>query len=324
MINSFFDNKIAVVTGGTGSFGKTILRRLLKTNIKEIRVFSRDEQKHVSLMRQITDKRVKYIIGDVRDYDSVEKCFKGADIVFNAAAIKHVPIAEIHPWEATRTNVIGAKNCLLAADKVGVKRFISISTDKAVEPINAMGITKALQEKLVLAYEPDSDMICGCIRYGNVLNSNGSVVPFFKNLLDSGERVLPLTSNKMTRFILTLEQAIDLVFYSISKMNNGDLFVSDIPSLCIEDLADVMLESYGGGSTKIVGIRPGEKLHETLLSFDETARAKYEYSKDLGQHFYRVPKHGINENTRVELRSDKCYMLDKKEIKKLLIDNGIL
>lgn len=322
-MKDFFSGKTIAVTGGTGSFGKTILKRLLSFDVKQVRVVSRDEQKHVALLRKYKDTRIRSIIGDVRDYDTLAQAFSGVDYVFHAAAIKHVPIAENHTWQAVQTNVIGAQNALRAADVAGVKRFIAVSTDKAVEPVNAMGMTKAIQEKLISAYKPSSDMITGCIRYGNVLASNGSVVPFFMDLLKNGERVLPITHQEMTRFILTLDEAIDLVMYAITEMRTGDLFVSDIPALLLTDLAEVMLEHFGGGSWKVVGIRPGEKLHEILLSSDELRRATKEYSAELDKYFYRVA-HDHVQDGNFTLVSSSCKRMTKQEIKSMLINEGVI
>lgn len=322
MIKNFFDGKIIAITGGTGSFGKTILKRLLSYKVKEIRIISRDEQKHVRLLRNFKDKRIVSLVGDVRDYNTMLRYFNKVDYVFHAAAIKHVPIAEEHCWEAIQTNIIGANNCLMAADINNVKRFISISTDKAVEPVNAMGMTKAVQEKLIFSYRPMSDMLISCVRYGNVLASNGSVVPFFFNLLEAGAKELPITHMEMTRFILTLEQAIDLVIYGIVNMKNKDLFVSDIPSLEIKRLAEIMLENFGGGKLKDVGIRRGEKIHETLLSSEELTKANYEFSEELNSNFYRVSYNSENQNQAIPLNSNTCRRMTDLEILTLLKEQG--
>ena len=311
-----------LVTGGTGSFGRAILTRLLcQPSVSEVRVLSRDEQKHVQLLREVGDARLVSVVGDVRDYTACVSAAVGCDTVFHAAAIKHVPVAERQPWEAVQTNIFGVHNMLRAADSAGVTRFVAVSTDKAVAPINAMGMTKAVQEKLVHAFLPRSGMISCCVRYGNVLASRGSVIPYFKSILQSGGRTLPVTSPHMTRFMLTLPQAIDLVMYAAATGVAGDLFVSHIPAFLLSDLAAVMLAHYGSeGATTVVGIRPGEKLHETLLSEDEMRCAVR-----VGGH-YR-----INEALRRDadagvapLTSDTCERLTREGIRDLLVCEGVL
>ena len=265
-----------LVTGGTGSFGKSFIARLLSSAVAEVRAMSRDEQKHVELRRRFADLRLKSYIGDVRDYDACIRACHGCTHVFHAAAMKHVDVVERIPWEGVLTNVMGTWNMLRAADATGVWRFVGISTDKAVEPINAYGMTKGLQEKLLTAHQSlqVEPMRVTAVRYGNVWSSNGSVVPFFRNLLETGATKLPITHPDMTRFILTLAQAVDLVLLA-AQAPHGALLVPHLKALRIVDLADEMLVACGQqrGSYDIVGIRPGEKIHETLLSLDELRRA---------------------------------------------------
>lgn len=267
-----------LVTGGTGSFGHHYICRLLATcpEMVEVRSFSRDEQKHVEQRRAIRDTRLISVVGDVRDYDACLRAAAGCTHVFHAAAMKHVDVIERTPWEAVQTNVHGTWNMVRAADAAGVGRLVGISTDKAVEPVNAYGFTKGLMEKILTAYTPlTSDMQVTAVRYGNVFASKGSVVPLFRKLLAEGAEELPITSRQMTRFILTLDQASDLVAYA-ARRAHGTLWVPDLPAVHIVDLARAMLKRAGREPDMWheVGIRPGEKIHETLLSLDELRRAR--------------------------------------------------
>lgn len=312
----FFDDRIVFVTGGTGSFGKAIVTRLLQSKVAEVRVFSRDEQKHVALQREFTDPRLKFMVGDVRDPSRLALAMRGSELVFNAAAIKHVHFTEMHPYEAVLTNIVGAYNVLRAAMDNKVSRLVTISTDKAVQPVNVMGMTKAIQERLITAYSGVGGLKTGCIRYGNVLASNGSVVPFFKSLLEKGERVLPVTDPKMTRYMLTLSEGIDLVLYACSTVEDGETMVMHRPAFRVVDLAEVMLEAYGGGEIRLTGIRPGEKIHETLLSSEEMRRATNDGD------FYTVHRYKseneVFEDVDRELRSDNAKLMTKDELGKLL------
>jgi UDP-N-acetylglucosamine 4,6-dehydratase len=281
-----------LVTGGTGSFGTAILRRLLTMNPAEVRVYSRDEQKHYRIKQDFQDSRVTSIVGDVRDTRRLTEAVRGADVVFHAAAIKHVPIAEDHPGEAVATNILGAQNLVAALDATDFAgKLIAISTDKAVEPINVMGMTKAIQERVILA-AGTGRYTASVVRYGNVLASNGSVVPFFLKCLKEGRAKLPITHQEMTRFVLTLEQAVDLVFHAVQVANPGDLFVSQIPAHRVVDMARAILILHGRDEDEWeqVGIRPGEKLHEVLLTVEEARSSLCEANATLGGAYYRVPR----------------------------------
>jgi len=281
-----FNNKTLLITGGTGSFGNAVLRRFLSSNIKEIRIFSRDEKKQDDMRRRYGDERLKFYIGDVRDYDSIMNAIKGVDYVFHSAALKQVPSCEFHPMEAVKTNIIGTDNVLTAAINANVKRVICLSTDKAVYPINAMGISKAMMEKVIVAKSRqggEDTVICGT-RYGNVMASRGSVIPLFVELMDSN-RELTLTNPDMTRFMMTLDDAVDLVLYAFDNGNPGDIFVQKAPAATIKILTQALCELMGKGDhpTRIIGTRHGEKQYESLLSKEEMSCAI-----DLGD-YYRIP-----------------------------------
>lgn len=281
-----FDGKILLITGGTGSFGSTVLRRFINEPFKEIRIFSRDEKKQEDQRLSYRDPRLRYYIGDVRDLRSVSNAVQGVDYIFHAAALKQVPSCEFHPMEAVKTNVIGTDNVLEAAIAAGVSRVVCLSTDKAVYPINAMGISKALMEKVMVAksrFALSTKTVITGTRYGNVLASRGSVIPLF---VDQVRRGMPLTITdpSMTRFVMTLGEAVDLVLYAFLHGENGDLFVQKAPAATIDTLARSVLEVLGAQehSMKIIGTRHGEKLYETLLSREEMAVAE-----DRGD-YYRV------------------------------------
>jgi len=281
-----FKDKTLLITGGTGTFGNAVLRRFLNTDITEIRVFSRDEKKQEDLRISLANPKVKFFIGDVRDYDSLLPAMKGVDYVFHAAALKQVPSCEFFPIEAIRTNDLGAENVMNAAMTSGVKNVIVLSTDKAVYPINAMGMSKALMEKLMVAkarmYGDNGTIFCGT-RYGNVMASRGSVIPLFLHQIQEG---LPLTVTdpSMTRFMMTIEDAVDLVLYAFQNGNPGDIFVQKAPAASIRTLAEAMLRLFNvKNEIRIIGTRHGEKLYETLLNREEMARAE-----DIGG-YYRIP-----------------------------------
>lgn len=282
-----FDDKVLLITGGTGSFGSTVLRRFINEPFKEIRIFSRDEKKQEDQRLHYRDPRLRYYIGDVRDLRSIANAVKDVDYIFHAAALKQVPSCEFHPMEAVKTNVIGTDNLLEAAIAAGVARVVCLSTDKAVYPINAMGISKALMEKVMVAKSRlalgTKTVITGT-RYGNVLASRGSVIPLFVDQLRQG-KPLTITDPAMTRFVMTLGEAVDLVLYAFEHGENGDLFVQKAPAATIEVLARSVLELMGaeGHPTRVIGTRHGEKLCETLLSREEMA-----ISEDRGDYF-RVP-----------------------------------
>jgi len=282
-----FKDKVLLITGGTGSFGNAVLRRFLNTDIKEIRIFSRDEKKQDDMRHKLNNPKVKFYIGDVRDKRSVDVAMKGVDYVFHAAALKQVPSCEFFPMQAVRTNVLGTENVLDSAIQHGVKRVVVLSTDKACYPINAMGISKAMMEKVAVAKarslgENPSTVIC-CTRYGNVMASRGSVIPLFVEQIKVGKD-LTVTDPRMTRFLMTLDDAVDLVLYAYSNGESGDLFVQKSPASTIGDLAKAVIELYkSNADVRVIGTRHGEKLYETLVNREEMAKAI-----DMGNYF-RVP-----------------------------------
>jgi UDP-glucose 4-epimerase len=279
-----FKDKILLITGGTGSFGNAVLNRFLKTDIKEIRIFSRDEKKQDDMRHQLDNPKVKFYIGDVRDQHSLDAAVNGVDYIFHAAALKQVPSCEFFPMEAVKTNVIGAGNVLDSAVEYEVKRVILLSTDKAVYPINAMGLSKAMMEKVMVAKarslsDKSKTVICGT-RYGNVMASRGSVIPLFIEQIKAGKD-LTVTDPNMTRFMMTLEDAVDLVLFAYENGKNGDLFVQKSPASTIHDLARALIELYKSSSKiKVIGTRHGEKLYETLVNREEMAKAT-----DMGNYF---------------------------------------
>ena len=286
-----FQGKTLLITGGTGSFGNAVLNRFLNTDIAEIRVFSRDEKKQDDMRHEFQAKlpeaagKIKFYIGDVRDLASVKSAMVGVDYVFHAAALKQVPSCEFFPMEAVRTNVIGTDNVLTAAIEAGVESVICLSTDKAAYPINAMGITKALEEKVAVSKSRTSGKtrIC-CTRYGNVMCSRGSVIPLWIDQIKNGQPIT-VTEPSMTRFIMSLEEAVDLVLFAFEHGQNGDLFIQKAPACTIQTQAEAVCELFGGKKEdiRVIGIRHGEKLYETLLTNEECAKAE-----DMGD-FYRVP-----------------------------------
>lgn len=282
-----FDGKILLITGGTGSFGNAVLRRFLHTDIKEVRVFSRDEKKQEDMRIELNNSKVKFYIGDVRNYDSLFTAMDGVDFVFHAAALKQVPSCEFYPMEAVRTNVLGAENVLNAALANKVKKVICLSTDKAVYPINAMGISKAMMEKLMVAKARMTDeckTVCTGTRYGNVMASRGSVIPLFVRQIKEG-KPLTITDPNMTRFLMSLDDAVDLVLYAFNNARQGDIFVQKAPASTIMDLALAVKELFNAtNEIKIIGTRHGEKLYETLLTREELAKAE-----DLGGYYRIVP-----------------------------------
>lgn len=331
---TLFANKTLMITGGTGSFGNAVLNRFLKTDIGEIRIFSRDEKKQDDMRHEFQVKmpeaaeKIKFYIGDVRDLASVKNAMHGVDYVFHAAALKQVPSCEFFPMEAVRTNVIGTDNVLTAAIEEGVKAVICLSTDKAAYPINAMGITKAIEEKVAVAKSRNSGntKIC-CTRYGNVMCSRGSVIPLWIDQIRNGNPIT-VTEPKMTRFIMSLDEAVDLVLFAFEHGQNGDLLIQKAPACTIQTQAEAVCELFGGKKEdiKVIGIRHGEKMYETLLTNEECAHAV-----DLG-NFYRVPcdKRGLNydkyfkqgeieRNTLTEFNSDNTKLLNVEEVKEKLL-----
>ena len=327
---SLFEGKTLMITGGTGSFGNAVLNRFLKTDIGEIRIFSRDEKKQDDMrhdfqarMPEVADK-IKFYIGDVRDLQSVRAAMPGVDYIFHAAALKQVPSCEFFPMEAVRTNVIGTENVLTAAIEEGVESVICLSTDKAAYPINAMGITKAIEENVAVAKSRMSGKtkIC-CTRYGNVMCSRGSVIPLWIDQIKQGNPIT-LTEPSMTRFIMSLEEAVDLVLFAFEHGENGDLLIQKAPACTIQTQAEAVCELFGGRKEdiKVIGIRHGEKMYETLLTNEECAKAV-----DMG-NFYRVPadNRGLNydkyfkdgdekRNTLTEFNSNNTKRLNLEETK---------
>lgn len=289
-----FKNSVLLITGGTGSFGHAVLRRFLQSDLREIRIFSRDEKKQDDMRKRYKSGKLRFYIGDVRDLRSVEQAIRGVDYVFHAAALKQVPSCEFHPMQAVRTNVLGTENVLEAAISAGVKRVVCLSTDKAVYPINAMGISKAMMEKVMVAtsrnLEGSSTVICGT-RYGNVMASRGSVIPLFVDQVSS-DKPITVTDPSMTRFMMTLADAVDLVLYAFEHGNNGDIFVQKAPAATVEVLAKAILGLMHKPNhpVHVIGTRHGEKLYEALLSREEMAVAE-----DLGNYF-RVPADGRDLN----------------------------
>lgn len=324
-----FKDKILLITGGTGSFGNAVLDRFLDTDIKEIRIFSRDEKKQDDMRHQYNNDKIRYYIGDVRDLNSIKNAMHGVDYVFHAAALKQVPSCEFFPMEAVKTNVIGTENVLTACIEAGVKKVICLSTDKAAYPVNAMGTSKAMMEKVFVAksrtVNPDKTLICGT-RYGNVMCSRGSVIPLFIEQIKAG---LPLTVTEpsMTRFIMSLEEAVELVIFAFHNAESGDIMVQKAPATTIEVLAQAVKELFHvDNEIKVIGIRHGEKMYETLLTNEECSNAI-----DMG-NFYRVPadkrdlnydkyfKNGNHERNKLsEFNSNNTRLLTVEETKNKLL-----
>ncbi|MEG0804467.1 MAG: UDP-N-acetylglucosamine 4,6-dehydratase family protein, partial [Pygmaiobacter sp.] len=281
-MESIFKDKTLLITGGTGSFGNTVLKHFLSTDIGEIRIFSRDEKKQDDMRKLLANDKVKFYIGDVRNPDSVKGVMKGVDYIFHAAALKQVPSCEFFPMEAVRTNIIGTDNVLNAAIEAGVKKVVCLSTDKAAYPINAMGISKAMMEKVIraraLTVKAEDTTIC-CTRYGNVMASRGSVIPLFVDQIRAGKPIT-ITNPDMTRFLMSLDEAVALVVYAFQHSIPGDLFVQKSPASTIADLATAVQQLFGDTGTHIIGDRHGEKLYETLLTTEEKLHAE-----DCGQYF---------------------------------------
>ncbi len=324
-----FKDKILVITGGTGSFGKAVLKRFLDTDIKEIRILSRDEKKQEDMRIFYKNDKLKFFIGDVRTPESIKHVFRGADYCFHAAALKQVPSCEFFPLEAVKTNVLGTSNVLEAATDAGVRKIVCLSTDKAAYPINAMGISKAMMEKVVVAFsrniDPEKTTICAT-RYGNVMASRGSVIPLFVNQIESGKN-LTVTDPNMTRFIMSLEDAVELVIYAFQNGNQGDTFVQKSPACTVGVLAEAVKEVMGSDALiSVIGARHGEKMFETLLTREEKAK-----SEDL-PGYYRVPADNrdlnyakymddgsINLTSHSEYNSDNTERLNKEQVVEKLL-----
>ena len=329
-----FKNKTLLITGGTGSFGNAVIRKFMNSGIKEIRIFSRDEKKQDDMRNGYGDEKLKFYIGNVRDFDSINSAMHGVDYVFHAAALKQVPSCEFFPVEAVRTNIFGTENVLNAASSQGVRKVIVLSTDKAVYPVNAMGMSKALMEKIMTAKSRTADekkiVLCGT-RYGNVIASRGSVVPLFVAQVKAG-KPLTVTDPKMTRFIMSLDNAVELVLYAYENGDTGDIFVQKAPACTIGDLAVAVKELFDAkNEVRIIGTRHGEKLYETLLNREEMANAE-----DFGD-YYRIPVDARNLNynkyfiegeevisSKEDYTSDNTKILDVEEIKEVLLKVGYI
>lgn len=333
---SVFSDKVLLITGGTGSFGNAVLNRFLASDIREIRIFSRDEKKQDDMRHEFlasmpdVAEKIKFYIGDVRDIQSIRNAMHGVDFVFHAAALKQVPSCEFFPLEAVKTNVLGTENVLTAAIDAGVKNIVCLSTDKAAYPVNAMGTSKAMMEKVAVAksrtVDPDKTKIC-CTRYGNVMCSRGSVIPLWIDQIKAGKPIT-ITDSQMTRFIMSLEEAVDLVLFAFENGESGDVLVQKAPACTIQTQAEAVCELFGADkdNIKVIGIRHGEKMHETLLTNEECARAI-----DLG-NFYRVPRDSRNlnydkyfkegdteRNTLAEFNSSNTEILNVEETKARIV-----
>ena len=327
MTDSIFKDKTLMITGGTGSFGNAVLKRFLDTDIKEIRIFSRDEKKQDDMRKLYNNSKIKFYIGDVRNIQSLSDCMEGVDYIFHAAALKQVPSCEFFPMEAVRTNIIGTDNMLTTAIRYGVKKVICLSTDKAAYPINAMGISKAMMERVFVAKSRTTDTteICGT-RYGNVMCSRGSVIPLFIDQIKAGKPIT-VTDPEMTRFMMSLEEAVDLVMFAFQNGKTGDIMVQKAPACTIGVLAQAVKELFHGeNEIQQIGIRHGEKKYETLLTKEECAHAE-----DLG-NFYRVPADNRDLNygkyfeegkperpVLTEFNSNNTRILNLEEVKELLL-----
>lgn len=324
-----FKGKTLLITGGTGSFGNAVLKRFLDTDIKEIRIFSRDEKKQDDMRKKFNNDKLKFYIGDVRNLESVKDAVKNVDFIFHAAALKQVPSCEFFPMEAVRTNILGTDNVLTAAIDAGVKKVVCLSTDKAAYPINAMGTSKAMMEKVIIAksrnIDPKDTTIC-CTRYGNVMASRGSVIPLFIDQIKTNKNIT-VTDPGMTRFLMNLDEAVDLVLFAFKHASQGDLFIQKSPASTVETLAEALKEMFKSSShVKVIGTRHGEKAHETLMTQEESAKAE-----DMGGYF-RIPADNRDLNyekyledgsksisNAQEYTSHNTEQLDKKKtIEKLL------
>ena len=301
-----FYKKKFLITGGTGSFGNAVLKKLLKTNISEIRILSRDEKKQFDLRKKISDKRLKFYLGDVRNFESVLEASKGVDYIFHAAALKQVPSCEFFPMEAVNTNIVGADNVTRAADQLKVKKCILLSTDKAVYPINAMGLSKSMMEKIMIAKSRNSKTIFCATRYGNVMGTRGSVIPLFVEQIQKNLNIT-ITNENMTRFLMSIEESVDLVFYALKNAKSGDIYVQKSPACTIKTLVSALKNILKKSklSLKTIGIRHGEKMHETLVSDIEMSKA------------IEKPKYFIIPKDKRDLNYDKFFVKGDKDIKNL-------
>jgi len=324
-----FKEATILITGGTGSFGNAVLDRFLDSDIKEIRVFSRDEKKQDELRKSLNSAKVKFYLGDVRDQSSLDSVIEGVDYIFHAAALKQVPSCEFFPLEAVKTNILGTNNVLFMAKKKNVKKVVVLSTDKAAYPINAMGMTKALMEKVMVANSRDlgfsKSIFCGT-RYGNVMASRGSVIPLFIEQIKANKEIT-ITNPEMTRFMMNLDNAVDLVLYAFNKGNNGDIFIQKSPAATIKTLAQALIELYNSSSKiKYIGIRHGEKMYETLVTKEEMIKVE-----DQGKYFKISPDErdlnydqyfstGTSKSSIDEYNSNNTNLLSVEEMKNLLME----
>lgn len=323
-----FENKTLLITGGTGSFGNAVLRRFLNSDLREIRILSRDEKKQDDMRKKFNNSKLKFYIGDVRDYQSVVNAVRGVDFIYHAAALKQVPSCEFHPMEAVKTNVLGTENVLEAAINCGVKRVVCLSTDKAVYPINAMGISKAMMEKVIVAKSRSSNSTIICAtRYGNVMASRGSVIPLFTNQIRAGQAIT-ITDPNMTRFMMTLDDAVDLVLYAFEHGNPGEIFVQKAPAATIETLAKALTSLLGAPDypINVIGTRHGEKLYEALLSREEMVSAQdlsgyYRVSPDLRDLNYGkfVEQGEVKISEAIDYNSHNTTRLDVEGMRTLLM-----
>lgn len=326
-------NKIIVVTGGTGSFGKTLVKQLLDTDIKKIRIFSRDENKQDEMRNELSSKNLEFYIGDIREKGALDVCFTDADFVFHAAALKQVPSCEYFPYEAVKTNIIGSQNVLDSSIKNNIKNVVMLSTDKAVMPINAMGISKSMMEKLTFTYGFNQNShiktVFNVTRYGNVMGSRGSVIPIFISKMINNQEI-NVTDLRMTRFMMSLEESVNLVLFALKNGNQGELFVQKAPSASIEVLIAALEKIFNVKSKiKIIGFRHGEKMHETLLSADEAMR-----SEDMGDYFrvkpdnrdlnYSIPIENINKKNIKEFNSFNSKFLDVNDLTEVLLKQNFV
>lgn len=332
-MNGVFENKVVLITGGTGSWGNELTKQLLERNPKEIRIYSRGELQQVNMQRKFSNDKLKFIIGDVRDKARLMEACEGVDYIFHLAALKHVPICEEQPYEAIKTNIVGTQNLIEAAIANNVRKVIDVSTDKAVDPLNLYGMTKAIGERLIIHANRRNSTRFVCIRGGNVMGTNGSVIPFFIEQIKNKNKVT-ITDKQMTRFFLTLPQAIGLLFKACEASYGGETFVMHMPSCKMIDLAEVLIEAYGNKSTEIIeiGKRPGEKIHEVLVSRYESPNT-FIYDENYYVIFPMIYINGLKEyynNIRklepvtFEEYSSNDNLMDKNQIRELLIEGGFI
>ena len=320
-----FDGKIVLITGGTGSLGSALTKKILETNVKAIRIFSRDEWKQVQMQSEIKDERLRFLIGDVRDKERLSRALEGVDIVIHAAALKQVPVAEYNPFEAVKTNVNGAANLIEACLDNNVGIVLGVGTDKAVSPLNTYGATKLLMERLFVTanfYKGDHKVKFLTVRYGNVLGSRGSIVPVFVNQIQNGKKIT-ITDSEMTRFNITMNDAINLIFRALENGEGGEIYIPKLKAYKVGDMKDAILEIMNSkNETEIISVRSGEKYHESLIIIDEL-RNTFETEED---YIISAEQNGKLKNTTLDQQysSDKVELLTKEDLKKILIDNDLI